>query len=202
MSGAFGKSSDKKLIERIANADKAAVQALFARYHVRIYRFIKRMVSDETVAKRLANEVFIDVWRQAGRFESRSAVSTWLMAMAHAKSYYWLRNKTDLTNGNGIATPLHDTIGPLENNDLPENKGRSEQRPRKTDKGSALRHAIDRLSADHRAIMDLAYYHELSVREVAKVLEIPARMVKTRMFQARKNLADKLKEAGIDRSWP
>ncbi len=190
MSGAFGKSSDKKLIERIANADKAAVQALFARYHVRIYRFIMRMVSDETVAKRLANEVFIDVWRQAGRFESRSAVSTWLMAMAHAKSDYWLHNKTDLTNSNGIAAPL------------PEHKSPPEQTPGKTDKGSALRHAIDRLSADHRAVMDLAYYHELSVREVAKVLEIPARMVKTRMFQARKDLAEQLKEAGIDRSWP
>ena len=96
MSGAFGKSSDKKLIERIANADKAAVQVLFARYHVRIYRFIVRMVGSEAVAEELANEVFLDVWRQAGRFESRSAVSTWLMAIARNKAISYLRRKKDL----------------------------------------------------------------------------------------------------------
>ena len=95
MSGAFGKSSDRKLIERIANADKAAVQALFARYHVRIYRFIVRMVGIEAVAEELANEVFLDVWRQAGRFESRSSVSTWLMAIARNKAISHLRRKKD-----------------------------------------------------------------------------------------------------------
>ena len=96
MSGTFGKSSDRKLIERIANADKAAVQALFARYHVRIYRFIIRMVGNEAVAEELANEVFLDVWRQAGRFESRSSVSTWLMAIARNKAISHLRRKKDV----------------------------------------------------------------------------------------------------------
>ena len=55
---------------------------------------------------------------------------------------------------------------------------------------------------NHKAVIDLVYYHELSVREVAKVLDIPANTVKTRMFHARKNLAEKLKKAGIDRGWP
>ena len=198
MSGAFGKSSDKKLIERIANADKAAVQALFARYHVRIYRFIIRMVGSEAVAKTLANEVFLDVWRQAGRFESRSAVSTWLMALAHAKAVTWLRNKrqtplagetTILIADQGALTPKAD-------------KGLKADRGLKADMGSDISHAIDRLSPEHKAVIDLAYYHELSVREVAKVLEIPANLVKTRMFQARKTLAEELREAGIERSWP
>ena len=65
----------------------------------------------------------------------------------------------------------------------------------KTEKGSAIRRAIDSLSPNHRAVIDLAYYHELSVREVAKVLNIPANTVKTRMFHARKNLAEKLKDS-------
>ena len=190
MSGAFGKTSDKKLIERIANADKAAVQALFARYHVRIYRFIMRMVGNEAVAEELANEVFLDVWRQAGRFESRSAVSTWLMAIARNKAISHLRKKKE--------QPLDEDSARL----IPDEQDTPETSAQKTDKGMAIRHAIDQLSPDHKAVIDLAYYHELSVREVAKVLDIPANTVKTRMFHARKKLAEKLKEAGIDRGWP
>ena len=190
MSGAFGKSSDRKLIERIANADKAAVQALFARYHVRIYRFIVRMVGIEAVAEELANEVFLDVWRQAGRFESRSSVSTWLMAIARNKAISHLRRKKDL--------PLDDEAAAL----IPDGADNPEVSAQKSDKGSAIRTAIDRLSADHKAVIDLVYYHELSVREAAKVLDIPANTVKTRMFHARKNLAGIMKKAGIDRGWP
>lgn len=180
MSGAFGKSSDKKLIERIANADKAAVQALFARYHVKIYRFIVRMVGSEAVAEELANEVFLDVWRQAGRFESRTAVSTWLMAIAHNKAISHLHQKK---------------------NTAPDDKAIAWGKD-KTDRGAAIREAIDSLSPNHRAVIDLAYYHELSVRELAKVLDIPTKTVKTRMFHARRNLAEKLKKADMDRGWP
>jgi len=190
MSGTFGKSSDRKLIERIANADKAAVQALFARYHVRIYRFIVRMVGIEAVAEELANEVFLDVWRQAGRFESRSSVSTWLMAIARNKAISYLRRKKDM--------PLDDEAASL----IPDTQDTPEVTAQKTDKGAAIRKAIDSLSPDHKAVIDLVYYHELSVREVAKVLDVPANTVKTRMFHARKNLAEKMKRAGIDRGWP
>ena len=190
MSGTFGKTSDRKLIERIANADKAAVQALFARFHVRIYRFIVRMVGNEAVAEELANEVFLDVWRQAGRFESRSSVSTWLMAIARNKAISHLRRKKDMPLDDKMANLIEDT------QDNPETVAQ------KTDKGAAIRLAIDSLSPSHKAVIDLVYYHELSVREVSKVLDIPANTVKTRMFHARKNLAEKLKQAGIDRGWP
>ncbi len=190
MSGIFGKTSDRKLIERIANADKAAVQALFARYHVRIYRFIVRMTGNEAVAEELANEVFLDVWRQAGRFESRSSVSTWLMAIARNKAISHLRRKKEVALDDEAATLVPDT------RDTPEVTAQ------KTDKGAAIRLAIDSLSPDHKAVIDLVYYHELSVREVARVLDIPANTVKTRMFHARKNLARKMKKYGIDRGWP
>ncbi len=190
MSGTFGKSTDRKLIERIANADKAAVQALFARYHVRIYRFIVRMVGSEAVAEELANEVFLDVWRQAGRFENRSSVSTWLMAIARNKAISHLRRRKDMPLDEEMAKQIPDT------QDTPEVTAQ------KSDKGAAIRLAIDSLSADHKAVIDLVYYHELSVREVANVLDIPANTVKTRMFHARKKLAEKMKKAGIDRGWP
>jgi RNA polymerase sigma-70 factor (ECF subfamily) len=72
----------------------------------------------------------------------------------------------------------------------------------KKDKGAALRQCLTALSAEHREVVDLVYYHEKSVEEVARIVGIPEATVKTRMFYARKKLSELLKEQGIDRGWP
>jgi len=77
---------DEVLIGRIANGDRLAMQVLYARYHVRVFRFVVRLVRDEATAEDVISEVFLDVWRQAGRFEARSTVSTWLLAIARFKA--------------------------------------------------------------------------------------------------------------------
>ena len=72
----------------------------------------------------------------------------------------------------------------------------------KADKSATLRRCIDALSPEHKGIIDLVYYHEMSITEASEVLKIPENTVKTRMFYARKRLSELLKEAGIDRGWP
>ena len=62
------------------------MQVLYGRHHVRVFRFGLRLVRDEQVAEDLISEVFLDVWRQAGKFEGRSAVSTWLLAITRFKA--------------------------------------------------------------------------------------------------------------------
>src|ERR671937_2063302 len=88
-------TSDAVLIGRIATGDRLAMQVLYARYHVRVFRFVVRLVRDESTAEDLISEVFLDVWRQAGRFEGRSAVSTWLLAIARFKALSALRRRPD-----------------------------------------------------------------------------------------------------------
>ena len=88
-------TSDEVLIGRIASGDRLAMQVLFARHHVRVFRFVLRLVRDESRAEDLISEVFLDVWRQAGKFEGRSAVSTWLLAIARFKALSALRRRTD-----------------------------------------------------------------------------------------------------------
>ena len=72
----------------------------------------------------------------------------------------------------------------------------------KLDKSAAIRACMNRLTADHRDVIDLVYYHEKSVEEVAEIVGIPENTVKTRLFYARKKLAELLKAAGIERGWP
>jgi len=79
-------STDINLVNRIAAGDKLAMQALFARHRTGTYRWLLRMVHDEALAEDLLSDVFLDVWRQANRFEGRSSVSTWLMSIARFKA--------------------------------------------------------------------------------------------------------------------
>jgi RNA polymerase sigma-70 factor (ECF subfamily) len=181
---------DEVLIGRIANGDRLAMQVLFARHHVRVFRFVVRLVRNETTAEDLISEVFLDVWRQAGRFEGRSAVTTWLLSIARFKALSALRRRPDEELDEETAAAIEDP------SDDPE------VALEKKDKSAIIRKCLTGLSAEHREIIDLVYYHEKSVEEVAEIVGIPENTVKTRMFYARKKLAELLKAAGIERGWP
>ncbi len=183
-------TSDEVLVERIANGDRLAMQVLFARHRVPTYRFVLRIVRNEAAAEDLLSEVFLDVWRQAGKFEGRSSVTTWLLSIARFKALSQLRRKPDSELDEDATDAIEDQA------DDPEIA------LAKKDKAAAMRACLAKLSADHREIIDLVYYHEKSVEEVAEIVGIPAATVKTRMFYARKKLSELLKERGIDRGWP
>jgi len=183
-------TSDEVLIARIAGGDRLAMQVLFARHHVRVYRFVLRLVRNEATAEDLISEVFLDIWRQAGKFEGRSAVSTWMLSIARFKALSALRKRPEEELDEETAERIEDHA------DDPETT------LAKKDKGAALRQCLSALSAEHREIIDLVYYHEKSVEEAAAIVGIPEATVKTRMFYARKKLSELLKEQGIDRGWP
>src|ERR1700682_4047653 len=183
-------TSDEVLIARIAGGDRLAMQVLFARHHVRMYRFVLRLVRNEATAEDLIGEVFLDVWRQAGKFEGRSAVSTWLLAITRFKALSALRRRKDVELDDEAAHAIEDT------SDDPE------VAVQKKDTGEALRKCLTALTPEHREIVDLVYYHEKSVEEVAEIVGIPENTVKTRLFYARKKLAELLKAAGVERGWP
>src|SRR5262245_65727381 len=85
--GVVGRDTlDDALIGRIAAGDREAMNVLYVRHSLRVYHFILRFGPSDAVAEELVNEVFFDVWRTAGRFEGRSQVSTWLLAIASHKA--------------------------------------------------------------------------------------------------------------------
>ena len=177
-------SSDVNLVNRIAAGDKLAMQTLFARHRTFVYRWLLGFVrNDETLAEDLLNEVFFDVWRQADRFEGRSSASTWLMSIARFKALSAQRRRIDLELSDEIETSVADPA------DDPEAALQEKHR------SELLRRALSRLSSEHRKIIDLVYYHEKSIAECAQILGIPAATVKTRMFYARRRLAELVKHA-------
>ena len=180
-------TSDEMLLESIAAGEKTAMHVLYARHNVRVYRFILRIVSDTSVAEDLVSQVFLDVWRTAGQFEGRSQVSTWMLAIARFKALTALRNRR------------HEDIEQEEVLQIADGADTPEAAMDRSQTASTLREVIAQLSPAHREIIDLVYYHEKSVEEVAQIIGIPQATVKTRMFYARKHLAELLKEIGFER---
>jgi RNA polymerase sigma-70 factor (ECF subfamily) len=183
-------TDDRTLITRIAGQDQAALRALLGRHQLRVYRFVLRIVRREAVAEEVTNEVFLEAWRNAKSYEARSSVGTWLLSIAHNRAVSAMRRRREEAIDEETAGAIAD------DSDDPEVVAQ------KLDKAAQMRRCISALSAEHRTIIDLVYYHEKSINEVSEILGIPLNTVKTRMFYARKKLSELLAAAGIDRGWP
>jgi RNA polymerase sigma-70 factor, ECF subfamily len=187
---AVAMESDDKLLSRIRAGDELALQTLYGRHHVKVYRFALRLLRNEQSAEDVVSEVFIDVWRNSSGFEGRSEASTWLLAMARNKAYSLLRKRKEDELDEEAASAIEDEA------DNPEVVMQKKM------KGDLLRGCLSRLSVEHREVIDLVYYHDKSVEEVALIVGAPEGTVKTRMFHARKRLSELAQAMGIDRGWP
>jgi RNA polymerase sigma-70 factor (ECF subfamily) len=180
--------SDTMLIEQIAAGDKPALRTLFTRHQVKVFRFVLRIVRDAALAEDTVSETFIDAWRHAGRYEGRASVSSWLLGIARHRALDAARRRPteslDSEAAQNAVDPMHDPEAEL---------GRK-------DTGAVVREAVAALSREHAEIIDLVYYQEKSIREIAEILRIPENTVKTRMFYARKRLAALVATAGIERA--
>jgi RNA polymerase sigma-70 factor, ECF subfamily len=175
--GVTGTTADAALVAAIAAGNRDAMRILYNRHRIRVFRFAARLVGDAAVAEDVLSEAFIEVWRQAGRFEGRSSVSTWIMSIARFKALSARRRRPET----GLELQAAEAV--------PDPSLTPEQAVLETDRRAQLRACLSELSPDHRAIIDLVYYHDKTIEEVAEIVGAPKNTIKTRMFYARKRLA-------------
>ena len=176
---------DEQLIARIAGGNRLAMRVLFARFNERVYRFALRLTDDVGLAEDVVSEVFFEVWRKAGTFEGRSQVSTWILGITRNKA---LDARTARSTDGWDADAAQAVEDPA---------GNPEVEYQRKDLGAVMRKCLAQLSPAHREIVDLVYYHGKSIDEVAKLTGAGQATVKTRMFYARKHLAELLAAYGI-----
>lgn len=172
-------------IQRIAEGDKSALRLLYARYSSRIFRFVIRMVNDDNKAEELVNDVMMEVWKSAAKFEGRSSPSTWILGIARYRTLNAVRGKK------------LDTVGL---DQAPEQAGQGEEASSGKSQEQLtvmLRGAINRLSTEHREVIELTFFHGYSYPEIATILQCPENTVKTRMFHARAKLKPWLQNMGL-----
>ena len=141
---------------------------------------------DTTVAEDVVSQVFLDVWRTASHFEGRCQVSTRLHTIARFKALTALNRRH-----------RHEDIEQSDAREIAEETDTPETSLDRNQTNAILRNCVAQLSPVHREIIDLFYYREKSIDEVGEMIGIPQSTVETRMFYARKQLVDLVKDAGV-----
>ena len=166
---------DRQLIARIAAHDLRAFEALYKCYHPRLTRFLRNMIHRPQLVEEVIHDTLMVVWNRPDSFHGDSKLSTWIFGIAYRKALKAVRRQDDpIASGPPDTSPSADP-GP-------------DQRVNDETIRRALSEAIGTLSADHRAVVDLTYFHGLGYREIAEIMGCPVDTVKTRMFHARRHL--------------
>jgi RNA polymerase sigma-70 factor (ECF subfamily) len=166
--------ADVELLDRVAQGDVGAFEALFRRYRPRLRRFLGFRTGHPELVDEMVNDTMLVVWRRARSFDLESRASTWIIGIA-------LR----------IGLKASRVRPPWEALDLEaaaDASGIPERQVAHKELQASLRDALRLLSPDHRAVIELAYFHGSSCREIAQALDCPQETVKTRMFYARRRL--------------
>lgn len=167
------------LVSRILARDSRAFYELYESYKPKLSHFVMRLVKRPHLVEEVVNDTMMVVWDGLDRFKGESRLSTWVFAIAYRKGMKALtRNDDPMEDLTQDATPSDD-LGP-------------EQYAANAQMRVALRRAMGGLSADHRTVMDLTYFHELGYQEIATIMDCPVDTVKTRMFHARRHLKNLL----------
>lgn len=167
--------SDLRLISRIRDGDRDAFAALYRAYEVKLGRFLLHLVRQPQIAEEVLDDTLLVVWERSAGFRGRSRLSTWIFAIAYRKAMKALRR--------------HDA--PVEDRFEAERESHEtnpEEAFGQVKLHALLWNAMSRLSPEHRAVVELTYYQDLSYREIAEVMGCPVDTVKTRMFYARRHL--------------
>ena len=160
---------------RIVAGDSRAFEALYRLYHPRLKRFLTHVTHRPALVEEALNDTLLVVWKNPERFNGASRLSTWIFAIAYRQALQAMRRQ-DL--------PIEDKGA----DQRPALDAAPDQRLGDDQRRAALSRAMRGLSADHRAVIDLTYYHELGYREIAQIMGCPEDTVKTRMFHARRHL--------------
>ena len=159
----------------VASGSKEAMHFLYRDLAPGLTQFIEGRVKDRVEAADVAHETFLAVWTQAGRFEGRSSVKTWIYSIARFKALDRLRQA-------GREMPLDETY------DAPDLAVDLTAAAESAGDARRVRACIAKLSESHRRVIQLAFYEELSYTEIAEIEDVPSGTIKTRVHHAKRLL--------------
>ncbi|HSJ53231.1 MAG TPA: RNA polymerase sigma factor, partial [Anaerolineae bacterium] len=172
--------ADEVLLRQVMNGDRQALATLYARHAAPLLAYLAHLVGDGATAEDLVQELFLVVWRDAGRFRGSASVRAWLFGIAHNLGLMALRSERrqrrawpgeDALDGRAAPDP-----GPADLVALAVDRQR-------------LAAALAALPAAQRAVVELTFGHGLARAETAQVLGCPVGTVKSRLLLALRALA-------------
>lgn len=187
---------DDILIKAHLKGDPKAFEVLFKKYREQVARLVYSIVKHEALVQDIVQEVFLLVFRHLSKFRQHAAFKTWIYRITVNESLRQLeraRRWQPLPDGDAERSKIPSTLIVFENGESPE-------RVLIDGEQKALVHdALNSIRPHHRTILVLYYLEDLSVQEIAEVLEIPEGSVKSRLFYARDGLR-KVLDPVLDRN--
>lgn len=179
---------ERRLIARVAAGDVGAFEVLYRSFHPRLARFLQRMTQRSGLVEEVLNDTLLFVWTCADRYDGSSQVSTWIFGVAYRKALHALRRFDESLSDSDRAA-----------------EAQADEAPGPEERADAVRRlvqlqvALRALSPEHRAVVELAYFHDMAYRDIATIADCPVDTVKTRMFHARRRLRALL--PGVREDW-
>ena len=169
------------LMLQIAEGNENAFEQLYDRLSSQVFGLIRRILKDEAQSEEVTQEVFVEAWQQATRFDaSRGKAITWLLTLAHRRAVDRVRasqasKDRDLREGMKEFQESYDDV---------------EETAIQHDESRRVLQALERLSETQRDAIQLAYFGGYTHLEVAELLKIPVGTAKTRIRDGMNRLRD------------
>jgi RNA polymerase sigma-70 factor (ECF subfamily) len=170
---------EARLLAQIVARDLRAFEELYRIYHPRLGRFLGAFLRRPQAVEEALNDTMLVVWKRADSYDGTSKVSTWIFAIAYRTALKARLRQDDPQEDRQAEFRMSVESGP-------------EQQLGERQTQAILLNALSQLSPDHRAVVDLTYFHDAGYREIADILDCPVGTVKTRMHHARRHLRDML----------
>lgn len=167
---------DADLLRRVGAGDRAALKTLYERHSDAVYKFLRYRLRDPFEAADVMQDVFLEIWRAAGRFEGRSTARTWIFGIARNRAVDRMRRGS------------REVTAPEPDADVADEAPDPEAIAAAASDAARLRACIGRLSETHRSAIHLAFYEELPYGEIAVIEGVPAGTIKTRILHAKRLL--------------
>lgn len=169
---ALPQPSDDQLLASVATGDREAFATLYDRVADGVFGVVRRVLRDPSLAEEVAQEVLLEVWRTAPRFDAeRGRARTWIFTMAHRRAVDRVRSEQAARDRNDRFA-FSDQRAPFDTvSEEVENRFEARQ----------VRSALDGLTDLQREAVELAYFGGHTYEEVARILDIPLGTAKTRL---------------------
>lgn len=177
----MSEEEDRLLMVRIAAKETEAFECLYRRYAPRIARFASRFLKEPADLEEVINDVLLVVWQQAEHFDAAKRCSTWIFGIAHYKALKAYTKRAKVWREQSGDVP-----------DVADAADNAETVLIHSEQTHGFTRALETLSPEHRAVIDLTFQQGLAYHEIAEIVGCPVNTVKTRMFYARRRLAQVL----------
>jgi len=174
--------TDEELLRAFLGGDERAFEVLFDRYRDRIFGYLRRLVADHALAEEIFQEVFLQLFRRASRFDASRSFRSWFFSLAHNRAM-------DLLRGSGGKKERGLTAG-TENLPAEEPQPSPEDLVVGIEAARSLERMLQRLSGEHRAVLLLRFREGLTYEEIAEVVGCPLGTAKSRVHHALRRLRE------------